>query len=88
MNEIFHVKIGGEIVELIVYFYILYILVVGVPTILEKFDDLAVTPKEIYESNDMNMFGCVIVFIICFIFDPLFYIAHFIYWVFHVGRKD
>ena len=88
MKEIFHVKIGGEIVELIVCFYILYILVVGLQTIFENFDDLAVTPKEIYESNDMNMFGCVIVFMFCFILNPLFYIAHFIHWIFHVGRKD
>ena len=55
---------------------------------LDDFDNMAVTPKEIYESNDMNMFGCVIVFMFCFILNPLFYIAHFIYWIFHVGRKD
>ena len=48
---------------------------------------MAVTPKEIYDSNDMNMFGCVIVFIICFILNPLFYMAYFIHWLFHVGRK-
>ena len=73
---------------LIIYFYILSILGIGVSSIFEYFDDMAVTPKEIYDSNDINMFGCVIVFIICFILNPLFYIAHFIHWLFHVGRKD
>ena len=73
---------------LIICFYILLILGIGVSSIFEVFDDMAVTPKEIYDSNDINMFGCVIVFIICFILNPLFYIAHFIHWLFHVGRKD
>lgn len=73
---------------LIICFYILLILGIGVSSIFEYFDDMAVTPKEIYDSNDINMFGCVIVFIICFILNPLFYIAHFIHWLFHVGRKD
>lgn len=73
---------------LIICFYILLILGIGVSSIFGDFDDMAVTPKEIYDSNDINMFGCVIVFIIGFILNPLFYIAHFIHWLFHVGRKD
>ena len=73
---------------LIICFYILLILGIGVSSIFGYFDDMVVTPKEIYDSNDINMFGCVIVFIICFILNPLFYIAHFIHWLFHVGRKD
>lgn len=74
--------------ELIICFYILLILGVGVSSIFRDFDSVAVTPKEIYDSNNMNMFGCVIVFIIGFILNPLYYIAHFIHWLFHVGRKD
>lgn len=74
--------------RLIICFYILLILGMGVWSIFEDFDDMAVTPKEIYDSNNINMFGNVIVFIICFILNPLFYIAHFILWLFHVGRKD
>lgn len=73
---------------LIICFYILLILGIGVSSIFGDFDDMAVTHKEIYDSNDINMFGCVIVFIICFILNPLFYIAHFIHWLFHVERKD
>lgn len=73
---------------LIACFYILLILGTGMSSIFEDFDGVPVTPKEIYDSNDMNMFGCVIVFIIGFILNPLFYIAHFIHWLFHIGRKD
>lgn len=73
---------------LIICFYILLILGIGISSIFEDFDSMAVTPKEIYDSNNINMFGCVIVFIIGFILNPLFYIAHFIHWLFHVGRKD
>lgn len=55
---------------------------------IADFNNLAVIPKEIYEINNLNMFGCWIVFLISFIFNPMFYIAHFIYWLFHVGRKE
>ena len=67
--------------------YIVYAIIIFMCTLI-YFDDIAVTPKEIYETNNMNMFGCTIIWIICFVFDPLFFIAHFIYWICHVGRKD
>ncbi len=53
---------------------------------IKDFENVAVTPKEIYESNDLNMFGCVVIFVIMFLVNPLFFIAHFIYLVFHVGN--
>ena len=55
---------------------------------IKDFENVAVTPKEIYESNDLNMFGCVVIFVIMFLVNPLFFIAHFIYWVFHVGNDQ
>lgn len=48
----------------------------------------AITPKEIYDCNEFNMFGAWCMFIFGLIFNPLFYLSHFIYWVFRVGRKD
>ena len=74
--------------DLIIGCYLLWIVGAGIISTLEGFDDMAVTPQEIYDYSDMNMFGCVIVFIIGFILNPLFYMAHFICWIFHVGRKD
>lgn len=54
---------------------------------IKDFNDFAVTPREIYECNDLNMFACVGLFLILLVFNPLFFIAHFLYWIFHVGRK-
>ena len=44
---------------------------------IKDFENVAVTPKEIYESNDLNMFGCVVIFVVMFLVNPLFFIAHF-----------
>ena len=65
--------------------YVSIIIAMFIVTI-KDFENVAVTPKEIYESNDLNMFGCVVIFVIMFLVNPLFFIAHFIYWVFHVGN--
>lgn len=48
----------------------------------------AMTPKQIYHCNDLNMFGCWLICIVGFIFNPLFYIYHFMKWLVHVGRRD
>lgn len=65
--------------------YVSIIIAMFIVTI-KDFENVAVTPKEIYESNDLNMFGCVVIFVIMFLVNPLFFIAHFIYWVFHAGN--
>ena len=69
--------------------YILYALCIVFVSVIEidDFDDIAFTPKQLYESNDLNMFGCCIVFILGFVFDPLLYILYFIYWICHIGRR-
>lgn len=54
---------------------------------IKGFNNVAVTPKEIYECNDLNMFACVVLFLIMLVFNPLFFIAHFLYWIFHVDRE-
>lgn len=66
--------------------YLIWIIGIFLATI-KDFGNAAVTPRQIYECNYMNMFGCVMLFIIFLILDPLFLLAHFIYWIFHVGRK-
>lgn len=55
---------------------------------IKDFNNIAVTPKEIYECNDLNMFACVVLFMIMLVFNPLFYIFQFLYWIFHVERED
>lgn len=73
--------------KIILFIYTLHTAVMLLNTI-KYFDDLAITPKQIYECSNLNMFACVLLFIIGFIVNPLFYVAHFLYWIFHVARND
>lgn len=57
-------------------------------TTIKDFNNVAVTPKEMYECNNINLFACVLLWIFMFVFNPFFYLARFIYWIFHVGRFD
>lgn len=72
---------------LILIFYILFIIVIFLATIWD-YDNVAVTPKQIYERTDLNIFACTLIFIIAFVIDPLFFVLHFIDWLLHVGRKE
>ena len=72
---------------MILVFYILFIIAMFFATI-KDYDNVAVTPRQIYECTDLNMFACTLVFIIAFVMDPLFFIVHFIDWVMHFGRKE
>lgn len=72
--------------ELFLLIYLVFIVVMFLSTI-NDFDCIAITPKQIYEFHDLNMFGCVVLFIFLLVLNPLFYAAHFLYWIFHVGRK-
>lgn len=74
-------------VMLILAIYIIFIVVMGFVTI-EDYDNIAVTPKQIYECTNLNIFACTLIFIIAFVLDPLFFILHFIDWLLHVGRKE
>lgn len=71
----------------ILTFYIIFIIVMFFATLLD-YDNAAVTPRQIYECTNLNIFGCALVFIIAFVIDPLFFILHFIDWVIHFGRKE
>ncbi len=67
--------------------YVSLIIAMFIVTI-KDFENVAVTPKEIYESNDLNMFGCVVIFVVMFLVNPLFFISHFLYWIFHIDMTD
>lgn len=47
--------------------------------------------KYIYNNTKLNIFGCILVATITFIFNPicsiLWILYHFIYFITHVGRK-
>jgi hypothetical protein len=71
----------------LILIYIAYLIVVFCMTFLKK-DEYTITPRELYDTSNLNMFGCVLLWFIAFIFNPLFYIACFAEWLCHVGRKD
>lgn len=45
------------------------------------------TPKRLYEKTKMNYFGCVLIWFLEFLINPLSWIFAAIWWLFHVGRK-
>lgn len=49
--------------------------------------EISSTPKELYDCNNFNMFAAWVLCIIFFIFNPLYYLYRFMYWVFHVRRR-
>lgn len=66
--------------------YIIFIILTFFAT-LSDYDNTAVTPRQLYECTDLNIFACTLVFIFAFVIDPLFFILHFIDWMMHFGRK-
>lgn len=46
------------------------------------------TPKVIYRNTKMNIFGCTFLWLLLRAASPLASIWLFVYWAFHVGRKD
>lgn len=76
--------------ENIGYFLLMYgifVFAVFLATI-KDLHNTACTPKEIYEINDCNMFACVLLFLVWVVLNPLFCVARFLYWIFHIGREE
>jgi hypothetical protein len=55
---------------------------------IDKGWDFVSTPKVIYRNSRMNIFGCSILWLLLRAASPLATIWLFVYWAFHVGRKD
>lgn len=72
---------------LILAFYIIFIIIIFFAT-MGDYENIAVTPRQIYECTDLNIFACTLIFVIAFVLNPLFFIVHFIDWLLHVGRKE
>lgn len=45
-------------------------------------------PSWMYENTKINKFGCIITCIVLWILFPIWSIIAFVWWIFHVGRKD
>lgn len=70
--------------------YLCFIIAMFIEIKIEEYNGsgFAITPKEIYECNNFNMFTAWNLFIISLFFNPLYYISKFLYWIFHVGREE
>ena len=48
--------------------------------------------KYLYEEAEMNMFGCVMIALLYYVFFPILFIPRSIgmvvFWIFHAGRKQ
>ena len=69
-------------------FVIIYLCIVISAFLLtiKDFGCFACTPKEIYECNNINMFGAVLIFVVAFLLNPILFILKFLWWIFHFGR--
>ena len=41
-----------------------------------------------YDHTKMNIMGCCVCTLILVLLFPFYYAAYFLWWVFHIGRKD
>lgn len=74
--------------DIFLIIYLVFILIAFVITIKDFGTiEYACTPKEIYECNNFNMIGALVLFILWCLINPLYVIARLLYWVFHVGRE-
>ena len=80
-----------------------YLFLISLASLVEFLASIGINtlifPSTIYEISKMNWFGCWFCFILISIFSPILfcikiidaiigYSYDFIYWLFHVGRKD
>ena len=77
----------------ILVLYVMAIVIVGIISLL-LIDDMKIcllTPNEIYENTNLNWFGCISVWFLEFLINPIMWICitilKFIIWLFTVGRK-
>lgn len=73
--------------------YVMAVIIVSIVSLLLVGDRkiCLLTPSEIYENTNLNWFGCIFVWFLEFIINPIMWICIFIVeiikWLFTVGRK-
>lgn len=73
----------------VLIFYLVIVIVVNIAIILKYgISGYDITPVGIYNTSNMNAFGCILVSGLLIISIPLVALLQFLYWITHVGRKD
>lgn len=70
---------------LTIYIFIVICMFFGT---IKDYESWSITPKQIYEISNLNMFACVILSVIMVVFNPILAVVRFFHWIFHVGRMD
>ena len=82
--------------DFLITILILYVMAVVIVSILSLLflGDMKIcllTPNEIYENTNLNWFGCIFVWFLEFIINPIMWvcitIGKIVKWLFTVGRK-
>lgn len=78
---------------LIVIYYSVPQVALSVKILSENAHDLSdycyMSPRYIYEEfDDLNWFGTILLWLLCFILFPGVYVAYFLVWLFTVGRRN
>ena len=79
-----NVEFGNGVIFLTLY--IIFVLFTTVYTIIDD-SDFSKTPRQIYDSTELNIFGCVLLWVFSILVNPISYVLYFISVIFHVGRK-
>ena len=60
--------------------------IAGITMGLLEWDVAYPLPHEIYEESEMNLFGCILLFIVFFVLCPIAYLFRIFYILCHIGR--
>ena len=83
--------------DFLIAILILYVIAVAIVSIISLLflGDMKIcllTPSEIYENTNLNWFGCIFVWFLEFLINPIMWICitivKIVKWLFTVGRKD
>lgn len=71
----------------VVVIYVSIIIVMFFATV-KDFGCFAVTPRQIYDANNVNIFACCLIWLFMLIVNPIYFCTRFLWWLFHVGRDE
>lgn len=83
----------SDFLIMILISYVLAVVIVSVVSLLLLGDKKVclLTPREIYENTNLNWFGCIFVWFLEFIINPIMWICitvvQVVSWIFTVGRR-
>lgn len=75
-----------EILALPLILYTIWVYYMGLKSLADP--EIVKTIAKIYEESDLNLVGCIALFLFYLVLNPIGYLIRFLYWIFHVGRSN